>query len=279
MSKPSIVKPVSMTKHVFLGVYGDPGIGKTRLVGSTPGKVLIIRPGQEHMDSLLPADKARAARGEIEEAVVSDWDDMDRLMEYLRGDGGKLYDWVWLDNASILFDVLLDDVFQSAVDRKPHRKGGPIDQGEYGINMTQYARWLRHIVGADLFNFGFTAHAEPNYSPDKDADGDPIEKLMPWIQGKGMPNRFCGYMNIVAYYHKAKIGGKEGRRVLRTETTDVYYAKDQFDAFDGRVVDPTMEKIISLVDKARPSQKATAAKTTKRTATRRRVTPRRGGTK
>jgi hypothetical protein len=270
--KPSIIKPPGLTEHIFMGVQGDPGIGKTRLVGSTPGRVLVIRPPQEHTDSWLPADRKRAAQGEIEEAVVNDRDDLDALLQYLRADGG-VYDWVWLDNASIMFDVILDDVWDSVIKVKEHRKGGPIDQGEYGIAMTFYARWLRHIVGPDKFNFGFTAHSEIVASPDKDAEGLPIDKLMPWIQGKQMPQRFCGYMNIVAYYHKAKIGGKEGRRVLRTESSPNYYAKDQFDAFGGRVVDPTMPKLLELIEKS-PGRAAAGSGTTTqrpRQASRRRV--------
>lgn len=277
MPKPAIIKPIELTKHIFLGVHGDPGIGKTRLVGTTPGRVLIIRPPQEHLDSWLPVDKARAARGEIEEAVARDRDDMDQLMIHLREDGAQ-YDWVWLDNASIMFDILLDDVWDSVIRAKEHRKGGPIDQGEYGIAMTFYARWLRHIVGPDLFNFGFTAHSEIVPSPDKDSEGLPIDKLMPWIQGKQMPNRFTGYMNIVAYYQKAKIGGKEGRRVLRTESSPNYYAKDQFDAFGGRVVDPTMPKLLELIEKSpgraavKSSNSGTTTQRTARKANRVRVT-------
>jgi hypothetical protein len=239
VSKPSIIKPPEESKHIFLGIHGDPGMGKTRIVGTTPGRVLVIRPPQEHFDSWLPADRARARRGEIEEAVVKDWDDMNELLAYLRAEGGKLYDWVWVDN------------------------------------MTQYARWLRHIVGADLFNFGFTAHSETTRSPDKDADGDPIEKLMPWIQGKGQPARFAGYTNVLAFYHKAKIGGKEDRRVLRMESTSTYYAKDQFDAFDGRLVDPTMPKLIAAIDKATGRQGGVLQETTQRRTARpaaRRVT-------
>jgi hypothetical protein len=278
MAKPSIITPPKLSKHIFIGVHGDAGIGKTRLVGTTPGRVLVIRPPQEHFDSWLPADRKRAERGEIEEAIVNDWGDMDDLMEHLRGDGGKEYDWVWLDNASTLFDVLLDDVFAGVVDAKPHRKGGPIDQGEYGINMTQYARWIRHIVGADLFHFGFTAHSETTLSPDKDHEGSPIEKMMPWIQGKGMPGRFCSYTNIVAYYHKSKVGENPDRRVIRTESSKHYYAKDQFDAFGGRVLDPTMPKMIELIDKAtgRSGGVKSATKTTQRTATTRRRVTRKG---
>lgn len=257
--KPSIIVPATMSKHVFFGLHGDPGIGKTRLLGTSPGKVLIIRPAQDHLDSLLPADKAR-----VEQAVVSDWDDMDVLLSHLRSDGEQ-YDWVWVDTASSLFHVLLDDVWASALHRKPERKEFDLDKGEFGINMNRLARWFRHVIGPDKFNFGYTAWSEPSPSPDKDAQGDPIDKLMPWIQGKGMPAMLTGYMNVVAYYHKAKIGGTEGRRVLRTESSINYYAKDLFDAFGGRVVDPTMPKIVDLIANS-PGRKAASGSTKRTTA-------------
>lgn len=269
MAKPSIITPVALSKHIFFGLYGDGGIGKTRLIASSPGQVLIIRPPTDHLNSMLPADKARAAKGEIEQAIVRDWDDMDELLLHLRMEGER-YDWVWVDTKSALFHTLLDDVWDDAVQRKKERKEFDLDKGEFGINMNRLSRWTRHIVGIDKFNFGYTAWGDVTTSPDKDEDGDPIEKLMPWIQGKNMASLHAGYMNIVGYYHKAKIGGKDDVRVLRTESTPRYYAKDQFDATGGRVVNPTMPKIIDLIDKSPGRAKAAPASRTKTTTTKKR---------
>ncbi len=266
MNKPGIIKPMVLTKHIFMAVYGDPGIGKTRFVGTSPGRVLIIRPPQEHMDSFLPSDHARAARGEIEEAVVKDWDDMDKLLDYLRIDGEE-YDWVWIDNLSILQDVLLDDIWDTVVHEKPARARYGLDKGEYGINMDRISRWLRHIVGPDKFNFGFSAHGETAPSPDLDEEGDPIAKLMPWVQGKGMATKCSGYMNIVALMNKATVKGGKDKRAIRTDSSPNFYAKDQFDAFGGRVLDPSMPKVLELIEKS-PGRKA-RDKATKRPAKRR----------
>jgi hypothetical protein len=51
----------------------------------------------------------------------------------------------------------------------------------------------------------------------------------------------------------AKISGKEEHRVLRTHATERYYAKDQFDmdVKTHRVVDPTMSKVIGLIEQSR----------------------------
>lgn len=273
--KPSIITPASTSKHIFMGIHGDTGIGKTRLIGTATelGKTLIVRPPTDHLDSLLPANKAA-----VEQAVVRDWADMDQLLEFARSDSKDLPDWWFYDTLSALFHTLLDDVWDSAVRRTPSRADFDLDKGEFGINMNRLSRHLRHIVGADAFNVGFTAWSETAISPDKDSEGEAIEKLMPWVQGKGMPAMAAGYMNVVAYYTKAKIGGKEGTRVLRTESSPNWYAKDQFDAFGGRVVNPTMPKIVGLIEKSPGRQAVAAKKTTKRPASRparRRVTTKR----
>lgn len=255
MPKPTVIKPVSDTDHVFIGLYSEPGKGKTRFVGTSPGKVLILRPPVDHTDSLLPADKAR-----VEEWVIRNWSDMNDAEEYLRHEGDQ-YDWVWLDSLSLCQDYLLDDMFADAVTRKPSRADYGPDQAEYGVNMYRIGAWMRHVIGPDLFNFGWTGHAQPLLSPDLDEDGDPVEKLMPWVQGKNMSPKCCGYMNLVCFLEQA--GKDKKRRILRSQSDARFYAKDQFDALsDGVLWDPTMPRLLDLIKKSPGRGTPAAAKTT-----------------
>lgn len=257
------IQPASMSQHIFMCVYGEPGIGKTRLLGTSPGKTLILRPPVDHVDSMLPADKAR-----VKEWVIRDWEDMWEAQDYLRHEGGK-WDWVWLDSLSLLQDVLLDTVFEAAVTKNPARKEYWADKGEYGVNMGRLGSWMRYVVGPDLFNFGWTGHTAVLPSPDLDDDGDPLEKLMPWVQGKNMSPKMCGYMNLVCFMERA---GEKGRRVLRSQSDPRFYAKDQFDAFTGGVLwDPTMPKVIEAIAGSQGRKPAATARKTGG-AKRRRVT-------
>lgn len=255
MAKPDAIKPLSRTNHTKLLVYGDPGVGKTRLAGGSPGKVLIIRPPVDHTDSIR-----LDGNNEVEEWVVSDWNEMNLgVMEYLRHEGHG-YTWVWLDSISLWQDVGLDDIWDTVIREKPNRARYGLDQGEYGINMFRIGQWVRHIVGPDLFNFGITAH--PVELPIRD-DPESPEKLMPWIQGKNMSSKICGYMNMVGYYHLTN----KGVRTLQFDETRRYYAKDQYDAFEGgRLLDPNMVKISDAIDKSR-SARATKTRTRRRTRT------------
>lgn len=260
MPKPDEITPTTATKHVFMALYAEPGMGKTRTIGTSPGRVLIIRPAQDHTDSILPADKGR-----IEEWKIGDWDDMSRALDFLRHEGDQ-YDWVWVDSWSLLQDVLLDDLFETAVREKPARGRYGADKQEYGINMFRIGSWMRHVIGPDLFNFGFTAHPAVIASPDLDEDGDPIDKLMPWIQGRNMSAKLCGYMNVVAFMER----GKGGRRIIRAHSDERFYGKDQFDAIptEGFMVpgkgEGAIPKIMDLIQDS-PGRTATKTKTKART--------------
>lgn len=270
MTKPSFIESGSETlsKHINLGVHGDNGIGKTRLLGTAgrggPKPTLFIKAAVSKLDSLEPEDRARAARGEIEVATIRDHDDLsgtDGLLPYLRAEGEK-YSWVLMDDVQHLYDVGLDDLWEAVIAEKPARARYGLDKPEYGINMERLGRFLRYVLGPDKFNFAFAAWSEPLLSPDKDADGDPVVKLMPYLQGKGMALRFAGSMNALGFMTTTAVKGRDKpARVLRFESTDAYYAMDKFDAFNGRVLDPTIPKIEDLVKKSRGQ--TPAAKTTR----------------
>ena len=61
---PAIHSAAAPSKHARLCVYSDPGVGKTRLVGTSAqvGRTLVIRPPTDHTDAMLTSDKARSMR-------------------------------------------------------------------------------------------------------------------------------------------------------------------------------------------------------------------------
>jgi hypothetical protein len=261
MAKPSIIGPLDMDKKTRILVYAHPGRGKTVLASSSAelGKTLLIRSPVDHIPKMALASKA-------EQALVTNWDDMWELLEFLRHTPDA-YEWVWLDSISLFQDIGLDDVFAAAIERTPaRRKYGP-DKGEYGLNMSRLAEWVRFIVGANTFHFGITAHPIPMIDP---VDDGLI--LMPWVQGKQMAEKICGYMNMVCYMEvrERKQRGKTTRyRVLHSQATEDYYAKDQYDAFeDGTLTNPTMAKVMAAIGgSSRPTPRSAGTARRRRTTT------------
>lgn len=243
-------------------LYGMWSVGKTVLLGTTPGRVLIIRPPVDHTQSIL------APSASMEEWIVHDWDEMKDVHEYLRMEGYKEYDWVWLDSISLWQDVGLDDIWQATKDNNPARdvKHAGKDKGEYGRNMDRISEWIRQTVGLDAFNFGITAHPTEKLN-------DPFgnRKMMPWIQGKGMSTGICGMMTLVAYYEaRRNAETNESYRLLHTESTDDFYCKNQY-APPGQpwlpLKNPEMPAIITKINAARGARPSTTAA---KSATRRR---------
>jgi AAA domain len=258
VSRPDAIQPVSAgSKYVKLLVYGDPGVGKTRLAGSGGEKTLIIHPPVDHVDSILDSG---ASHWE-----VHNWNEMLEALEYARHEGDE-WEWVWLDSISLWQDIGLDDVWAETIAQKPDRWRYGLDRGEYRVNMWRLEQWVRHMVGSENFNFGITAH--PQWAT-FDIDGTTTTKLMPWIQGKAMPQKISGYMNIVAYMNiRPRPNGKEGR-YLYTQSSANFYAKDQFTAFGekGVLAAPTIPKMMEQINEARRAASPTRRRRQRRTLT------------
>lgn len=235
-------------------LYGVPGSGKTRLIGTGGKGTLILRPPTDHTTSIRTAG--------VDELVVSDWASMEEAYSFLREGGAEEYKWVWLDSISAFQDAGLDDIWATVIAQKPHRKEYSLDKSEYGVNMHRLGLWVRQFVALaneGRCNVGVTAH--PSEAPDPTNDDEMT--MMPYVQGRNMPQKICGYMNIVALLDLDRRDAKL-RRILRTRASDRYYAKDQFDAFpSGKLIGPDMAKIEAALG---------LNKTTKRRTSRRKTT-------
>lgn len=240
---PAQIQPIGARKNIAMLVYGHPGCGKTVLAATSP-RCLIVRPPTDHTVG-VPMDS------HAQEWVVRGWNDITDVANYFRHDeGAEHFDWVWLDSISAFQDFGLDDIWQELIDANPHRKNTQLDRLEYWKNMSRLTEWVRGMVSLDTVNVGVTAWA----FKDEDENGRPL--WMPWVQGRAMPQKICGYMNLVgrlAVLARQKDGPnyKKGDhyRVMYTDLTDKYYAKDQYlGAFKGKMVHPTMPKIISVID-------------------------------
>lgn len=257
-------------KGIAMMLYGIPGAEKTRLLGT--GRTLIIRPPSEHTDSIDLNTRA-------EEIVAQDWDDMFGTFQKIQQGKFSDFDWIAYDGISLGQDHLLEDVLADAIARKPTRgmtKGGLIvpeygaDQGEYKINFDRITKWTRDMVALakeGKFHFVMTAHPFEWWDPEKEKD-----VWAPWVQGKNMSPKICGYMNVVAYLRKVEEKGSSPKTIL-TVDSEGFVGKDQFHCFpklkSGRhgFINPTLDQIVEAWAKTRKpaAKKRTAPKRSKQT--------------
>lgn len=252
MSGPKKARNLSYIRQC---VFSNPGGGKTRLIGSSPGRVLRLAPPTTTNNSIQGEDRKK-----LEEWIIYSHDELEEAKDFLR-DEGEQYDWVWFDDLGLWSDVGLDDIWERVIADKPERKKYTLDQGEYNKNAVEIARWVRAVIGPNKFNFGMTFHTEPYKSPIKDEDGDPIELLMPAIQVKQMPNKMAGMCNLVTFLEVKE----DQERVLHTQASDVWYGKNDLDMSstgkDWAIKDPTMPKLLSRIKKEQTRGSGASSKT------------------
>jgi hypothetical protein len=183
-----------------------------------------------------------------------------------------IIDWVWWDNISVAEDKLLDDVWQNTVAEKPSRAfhidkqtgkpGKPnlsptsgLDKGEFGRNMERIGQWVRHMVGCNSFHFGIMAHPHEGQHPTNDEGGT---LLRPYVQGKMMSEKICGYANLVGFMEVLEGDDDLRWRRLHVRESSRWYAKDQYDAFPkGYIDEPTIPKMHEAIKKAMRSSGST----------------------
>lgn len=206
--------------------YSDPGVGKTVLISQGGPDTLIA-------DADLGTSSAKAAGSTAKRLSIRDWDDMNALYEHIAYEKHGLR-WVWLDGVSLFQERGLGQIMEDLVAEKPHRKLWQADKGEIGQNMSRISTWVRTMCDLPI-NFGITAHTF-RY---EDKYGNLV--YMPWVQGKMMPEKVCGWMNMVGHYYK-EVKGDDVKRILLVETDGEHYAKNRYQ-FPARILNPTLASL------------------------------------
>lgn len=257
------IQDVGTGDWMRLVIQAFPGGGKTSLIatGAEGGyTTLIIRSSAD----LIPA---RALKSGAKQYIADRWEKMNEILDYCRMMEPFPYDWVWWDNGSIAQDVLLDDVWEATVASKPSRAylidketglpGKPnldptsgLDKGEYGRNMERISQWLRHMIGCNRFHFGVMTHPHEGQHPTNDEGGS---LLRPYLQGKMMSEKLCGYANMVGFMEVMEGDEDKKWRRLHVAESSRFYAKDQYDSLlpKGYMDEPTIPKLMAAVEKAR----------------------------
>ena len=253
MARPKAIMPVGQEERWHrMMVYGEPGVGKTVFAGTSPKALMLVNDGAETLSA--------AGMGSTADSwVCSGYDEIDEAYEYLRHEGQDEYEWVWVDNLTLLQDQAMDQIMEQLVRDKPHRNRWVPDQHEYLVNQNRISTMVRNFKHLRM-HVGFTAHLM------KSEDDDGRVLYLPMLQGGqgALSQKICGYMNIVGYLEAVRKEGKIERRMI-LEKRSKYLAKGRFPGMPGVLTDPTVPLLESSIAASLAGGNGTRSRTTSRT--------------
>jgi len=229
-------------------LYSHPGEGKTVFWGTGKEKVLYLVSDPEGTIS------ARAQGHQFHSVQVTDYEELQEVYEWLKEDKPKDFKWVIWDSLTLFQDrVLIDDIMPDAVAYNPRQEEFVPSQREYLINMNRIGRYVRLLV--DLpYNVGISCHVMTTL--ESGGDGN---IFMPQVQGKNMPSKISGYMNVIGYLGKREVERNGVKAKVQTiqfaRTGNRYYAKDRFGCLGTYMDSPTLPKVEAKIAAWRQAMK------------------------
>jgi phage nucleotide-binding protein len=219
-----------------LMVYGEPGVGKTFLLGTaqdhkltSPLLIIDIDGGVNTLRRRKDIDviQVRSLKQLIK--VTND------LYDAIPADGGKFpYGTVGVDTFSELQSLDLSEITRMFARTNDKLDPDIPDQRAYGKSLSHMRDMVRRLRDLPC-NTIFTCHSHT------DRDNNMRMITFPKLTGKlriDMP----GFIDCVGYY-RAEKDGDVLKRLLQFQKTETVIAKDRTGAFDAVEIDPTIPSL------------------------------------
>jgi hypothetical protein len=216
-------------------IYGDPGVGKTVLAGSSyevkemnPVIFLDCEGGTLSLRKRYPG---------VERVRIKHFGDLSKAYNALRrGEGG--YKTCVLDSVTELQKFGMYEIMAKTVKEDPERDPDLPGIGEWGKNTEQMRKVIRAFRDLPM-NTIFTALARTERTP----KGKTIIK--PSLSAK-LSDEVAGFFDIVVYMYRKQTEDDNMVRRLLTIATDEITAKDRTDRLPPYLDNPTMDVLYDL---------------------------------
>jgi phage nucleotide-binding protein len=231
-----IQRPRLREDFINLLVYGEPGIGKTILLGSADD-VPEMRPVLI-MDVEGGTFSLRDRNPDVDIVRVTTWKEVQDVYDELQA-GRTTYRTVVLDS---LTEIQKFSMYQIMIDtkiRKPEADPDVPSMHDWSKNIEQIRRFVRAFRDLPM-NALFTALAKSDRNPKTG-----IVTKQPYLSGK-LSSEVAGFLDIVVYMY-TKNDGENLRRLLLTGATDEYIAKDRSGRLPLVVEEPTMKNLHQII--------------------------------
>jgi len=230
-------------------VYGVPGVGKTRIAGSSfevesfrPVLFIDLEGGTESIRELYPKIEVVRVKtiydkgGRVKKSA---WTQLRDLYEELKK-GGHDYQTVVIDNVTEAYQISLQDVMQKLTAENPDRDPDVPSQREWGKATAQMRRFIRQMRDLPMHVI-MTAHELA-----KEDDNGTVRHITPSLPGK-LAMEASGFFDEVFYLYTKSEKGEDNKpittRKIQTQPVGKYIAKDRSGKLPLVVSDPTIKSL------------------------------------
>lgn len=246
--------PISKVKeqepYFNMLVYGESGVGKTRLAGSSDAvpemrRVLFIdvEGGSLTLKSCYP---------EVDVLRVKSWSDMQNVYDelYLNQHG---FNTIVIDSLTEIQKMSMDKIMRRRVEENEEADADVPGIREWNINLEQTRKFVRLFRDLPV-NTIFTALVKLDKNMRTGAT-----RRKPSLSGK-VADEVAAFLDIVVYLYSKEVGD-ENKRMLLTGQTEDTVAKDRSNHLPMIIEDPTMETLFKHINRGVITNVPTAPET------------------
>lgn len=218
-------------------LFGDSGVGKTRLAGSasevpemSPILFLDIEGGMQSLKHLYP---------NVAVIRVKTFEQLKKAYDALF-DGDHPFKTVIVDSLTEAQKFGMYDIMARAVVKEPNRDPDLPGIGEWGKNTEQMRKFVRAFRDLPNVNTIFTALRMDDRNPRTG-----VTTTLPNLSGK-LAREVPALVDEVLYYYIKNVGGQYKRLLLTTKTEEIV-TKDRSDNLPAIVQEPTMQLLYDYI--------------------------------
>jgi len=231
-----VTKVSDQPPHFNMLVYGDSGVGKTTLAGSSDDvpemrRVLFldIEGGMLSLKDFYP---------DVESIRIKSWSDMQLVYDELYA-GNHGFNTIVIDSLTEVQKMSMDKIMKRLVEEHQERDADVPGIREWNINIEQTRKFVRAFRDLPV-NTIFTALGKT----DRNQMTGAIRRK-PYLSGK-VADEVAGFLDIVAYLYNIEHEGDNIRALLCGATQDTV-AKDRTNKLAQVIQKPTMSAIWNAV--------------------------------
>ena len=221
--------------YINMLVYGEPGVGKTTLAGSSDDVPAMRRTLLIDVEGGTLSLKDKYP--DVESVRVKSWDEMQGVYDALYDSSD--YTTIIIDSLTEVQKMSMDKVMKRLVEEHEERDVDVPGMREWNINIEQTRKFVRAFRDLPV-NTIFTALVKADRNP---RTGQ--MKRKPSLSGK-VADEIAGFLDIVCYLYVKEIDQKYKRMLLCGQTEDTV-AKDRSNKLPLLVEEPLMADLWKLL--------------------------------